>query len=43
VKATKSNDDIPFEIEWTIDKPEIDLDSDKNDDDYEEPPQMKLF
>lgn len=39
----KSNDDIPFEIEWTIDKPEIDLDKDKNDDDYEEPPQMKLF
>ena len=43
VKATKSNDDIPFEIEWTIDKPEIDLDTDKKDDDYDEPPQMKLF
>jgi topoisomerase-4 subunit A len=41
--TSKSNDDVPFEIEWTIDKPEIDLDSEKNDDDYEEPPQMKLF
>lgn len=43
IKPLKSNDDIPFEIEWTIDKPEIDLDKEKNDDDYEEPPQMKLF
>lgn len=43
IKPVKSNDDIPFEIEWTIDKPEIDLDKEKNNDDYEEPPQMKLF
>ena len=27
ITTTKSNDDIPFEIEWTLDKPEIDLDS----------------
>ena len=43
ITTTKSNDDIPFEIEWTLDKPEIDLDSEKNDDDYDEPPQMSLF
>jgi topoisomerase-4 subunit A len=43
VQTAKSHEEIPFEIEWTIDKPEIDPDKEKNNDDYQEPPQMTLF
>ena len=43
VKATKSNDDIPFEIEWTVGKSADDSDVKDDDDEREEPPQMKLF
>jgi topoisomerase-4 subunit A len=43
VKASKSSDDIPFEIEWTVGKSNDDSDDKDRDDDREEPPQMKLF
>lgn len=43
VKAPKSNDDIPFEIEWTVGKSNDDSDDKDRDDDRKEPPQMKLF
>ncbi len=41
--STRSNDDIPFEIEWTIGSGDEQKPTDSSDDDYEEPPQMKLF
>lgn len=43
IKPVKSNDDIPFEIEWTVGKEDSDSGPREGDDDYEEPPQMKLF